>query len=71
MASQALSTLVTCTLPLRDLLRLKSGVLKRMVQKLCHPELEMVAEPPQKPQRPTKPEIEHISINKMSKNWDF
>ena len=67
MASQALSTLVTCTLPLRDLLRLKPRVLKRMVQKLSHPEPEMVAESPQEPQRPTKPKIEHISINKMSK----
>ena len=34
---QALATLVPCTLPLRDLLRVKPGVWKKMAQKLSLP----------------------------------
>ena len=69
-ANQALSSLVTCTIPLKDLLRLKPGVLKRMAKELLMPDKEI----PKLPSNPKvvvetddEPEVEKISINKMSK----
>ena len=50
-ASQVLSSLVTCTIPLKDLLRLKPGVWKRMAKKLSIPD-EEVPKPLLKPQKP-------------------
>ena len=48
-AEQALSTLVPCTLPLKDLLRVKPGVWTRMSRKLYIPELRVEAKPPKNP----------------------
>ena len=45
-AEQALSTLVPCTFPLKDLLRVKLGVWTKMSQKLCFLELQVEAKPP-------------------------
>ena len=69
-ANQALSSLVTCTIPLKDLLRLKPGVWKRMAKKLSIPDEEIpeLLPKPQKHIEPeVEPEVEHILINKVSK----
>ena len=42
-AEQALSTLVPCTLPLRDLLRVKPRVWTKISQKLYFPKLQVEA----------------------------
>ena len=69
-ASQTLSSLVTCTLPLKYLLRVKPRVWKKMANKLNLPETnrEMKPLPPQP--KSDDPELEHVSIIKMSKKWD-
>ena len=67
-AKQALSTLVPCTLPLKDLLRVKPGVWTRMSWKLCFPKLRVKAKPPKNPQNLKEPdEKELVSINKISR----
>ena len=67
-AEQALATLVPCTLPLKDLLRVKPGVWTKMSWKLCFPELRVKAKPPRIPQNSKKlNEQELVSINKVSK----
>ena len=67
-AEQAISTLVPCTLPLKDLLRVKPRVWTKMSRKLCFPELQVKVKPPGNPQNSKEPdEKELASINKMSK----
>ena len=67
-AEQALATLVPCTLPLKDLLRVKPGVLTKMSRKLYFPELQVEAKPPRIPQNSKEPDKkELVSIKKMSK----
>ena len=46
---RALSTLVPCTLPLKDLLRVKPGVWTQMSWKLYFPELLVKIKPPKSP----------------------
>ena len=45
-AEQALSTLVPCTLPLKDLLQVKLGLWTKMSRKLYFPKLQVEAKPP-------------------------
>ena len=46
---RALATLVPCTLPLKDLLRVNPGVWTKMSQKLYFLELRVKAKPPRIP----------------------
>ena len=54
-------------LPLRDLLRLRPKLLKRMARKLSLPEAEKEPEPLSETQKAKDQEIEHVSVNKLSK----
>ena len=66
-ANQGLSSLVTYTLPLKDLLRVKSRVWKKMAEKLSLPETSKEIKPLPPQSKLVDLEMEHVSINKMSK----
>ena len=66
-ASQALSSLVTCTLPLKDLMRVKPGVWNKMAEKLSLLETNHETKPLPPQPKPVDLELELMSINKMSK----
>lgn len=69
-AHQALSSLVTCTLPLKDLIRLRPGVMKRMAQELLMSDKEIpkLLSQPNEAEEPTRePEAEKVSVYRVSK----
>ena len=66
-ASKALSSLVTCTLPLKDLLRVRPWIWRKMAKELSLPETNQELKPVPPQSKPVEPKLEHVSINKMSK----